>query len=78
MNNKYSFLDATPEKIGAIASQAQYIQDLCNAWLCDRDCTDSSKWKLPNIPRTLADDILRQLENIADTIGPYTEDNEDD
>jgi hypothetical protein len=73
---KMTFLDATPEKIGTIASKAQYIQDLCNAWLANKEFPIDGEKPLPDIPRTLADDILRQLQNIADSIGPYCEDDE--
>jgi len=65
-----SILDAKLETIGAIKSKADYISDLCIAYLSAT--SDSQK-----LPALVAENYLRQLESFAenfeDTIGSYLE-----
>ena len=61
-------LDARPEDIGRIKSNAEYIADLCLQYLSS---LDSDNPPSNCVSTTLANDVLRQLANISEMLEPY-------
>ena len=58
-----SILDAAPETLGAIKSKCEYIEDVVLSLLAAGR----------TMPAATADDLLRQLEAIADAVDEYND-----
>lgn len=61
-------LDAAPETLGAIKSKAEYIADVVRSLLAAER----------TMPIMTAEDLLRQLEAIADAVDEYNDLGEED
>ena len=68
-------MDNTRDDLAAIKSKADYIADIVLSYLA---ALDSDTPPAEPIPCTLAGDIRRTLENIADTLDPYCWPKEED